>query len=165
MKSLKPAQGAVSAPVSPVPSPEATMPLVKPTDKITPHFTWKDALFMPQLNRMADASDGVDLACIENLKKTFAIMEKLRTLLGDRAIVVHCALRPTAYNKLVKGAKKSAHLYGMAVDFHVEGLTCDEVRAKLTPVLDTYRIRMEDLPGSNWVHIDIRDSYPRLFKP
>ena len=147
--------------------PEAVpMPIAKPADKITPHFTWKDALWLPSDNRMADISDGLDVTIMEQLKKTFQVMEKIRTVLGDRAITVHCALRPAAYNQKIGGAKNSAHLYGMAVDFHVSDLSCDEVRAKLLVVLDTYKLRMENLFGSTWVHIDTKPTTgPRFFKP
>jgi hypothetical protein len=72
------------------------------------------------------------------------------------------------YNAFVGGAKASAHLSGMAVDFVAKGMSCDEVRAKLLNKLEEFQIRVEDLPKSNWVHADIKVPPPggkRFFKP
>jgi hypothetical protein len=61
----------------------------------------------------------------------------------------------------------SAHTLGMAVDFSVATLKADEVRELLKPELERLKIRMEDLPGSTWVHIDTREpgGSGRFFKP
>jgi uncharacterized protein YcbK (DUF882 family) len=66
--------------------------------------------------------------------------------------VVHCWLRPPAYNKLVGGARNSSHLRGAATDFHVEGYTAEQVRQvvqaeKLYPGAGEL--------GVSWVHLDL----------
>jgi len=77
--------------------------------------------------------------------------------------------RPEGYNKLIGGALNSAHIEGKACDFVVTGIDCDDVREQLEPKLTELGIRMEDLPGANWVHIDIRkplnEDSNRFFKP
>lgn len=143
------------------------MDWTNPKDKIAQYFTIKEALFLPTWNRMASTSDGLNDKYKSNLLKTFTIMDKIRVFLGQ-PIIVNVAYRPPVYNQLIGGAKKSAHMFGLAVDFHVPGMSCDEVRKKLLPKLAEFRIRMEDLPGSNWVHIDARFVPPgglRFFKP
>ena len=131
---------------------------------ITAHFSWKEALYLPSWSRMADASDGLNQEVEDNLKKVFAVLEEIRATY-DKSIIVHCAYRPSAYNVQIGGALRSAHTEGKAIDFHVDGVDCDTVRAKLEPQLDKLGIRMEKLNHSMWVHIDIRQSQPRYFIP
>lgn len=138
-----------------------------PTDKVAKYFTVKEALFLPTWNRLANEEDGLNDKVKVSLIKTFAILDKVRELF-NKPVIVHVAYRPAPYNALVKGAKRSAHIFGLAVDFHVAGISCDEARRILASKLEEFKIRMEDLPGSSWVHIDTRVVYrgcPRLFKP
>jgi hypothetical protein len=130
----------------------------RPTDVLTKHFTVHDALWLPQWTRLAQESDGLTLEYKANLILLFDKMEQVRTFLGDRPIVVHVAYRPKPYNKLIKGAANSAHLYGEAVDFNVEGLDCDTVRNLIVPKLEVWNMRCEKLPkGSPWCHLDTRE--------
>lgn len=132
---------------------------------ITPHFTWREALYLPQWNREAGADDGLTDKVKQELIKVFDRLERIRGFLGSKPVIIHCAFRPVEYNKLIGGAPASAHIEGKAVDFHIQGLDCDVVRDFLKLNLDLLGIRLEDNPGSNWVHIDTRDSNNRYFKP
>lgn len=127
---------------------------MKETDKISKYFTWKEAIWLPSWNRMANQNDGLDEIVINNLNKTFQVMDEIRELFNV-PIKVHVAYRPLEYNKQIGGALKSKHMYGMACDFSVKNKTCDEVRAVLKNKIEEWDIRMENNPGSNWVHIDI----------
>jgi len=72
------------------------------------------------------------------------------------------------YNALVKGAPSSMHKKGLAVDFSVVGMSCDDVRVLLSMKLKELGIRMERNPGSNWVHVDLRpvvNDADRYFHP
>jgi len=141
-----------------------------PSHKIPgcPHFTWKEALWLPQWNRSANEEDGLNDEILGNLEATFRALESLRAFFG-KPIKVHVAYRPDAYNRLVKGAKNSAHTKGMAVDFSIPGLSCDDVREKIiqNKLLEALGLRMENLSGSNWIHVDTREPGPggRFFKP
>lgn len=141
---------------------------VQPTaiskDNITVNFSWKEALFLPSWNRIANPSDGLTEEIKGNLIKVFLVLEDIR-LLYNKPITIHCAYRPLAYNIQIGGATHSAHIEGKAIDFSISNVTCNNVRTKLMPMLDKLNIRMENLPNSNWVHIDIRNTSPRYFKP
>lgn len=138
-----------------------------PKDKVSNHFTIREALWLPQWNRLADASDGLDKQIKLNIIELANRMDSIRELLAA-AINVHCWYRPSDYNELVKGATNSSHKLGKAVDFDVTGFTCDQIRTKLEPHLEFYQLRMEQMPGGTWVHLDTRDPGPsghRFFKP
>lgn len=133
------------------------------------HFTWKEALYLPQWKLMADESTGVTEEIKANLIKTFQWMEKVREWIGS-PISVHIAWRSEDYNALVKGAKTSQHLYGNAVDFSVPSMTCDAFKAKMLAEnkLEEWNLRMEDNgAGAGWIHLDDRQPGPagRFFKP
>lgn len=136
-------------------------------DKVSAYFQWKDALYLPQYRRLANESDGVTDEVKANLVILFDKLDIIRDYF-DSPILIHCAYRSPEYNKLVGGASKSAHLLGKAVDFHVIGVSCDEARKMIIKdgLLDSMELRMEDLPGSSWVHIDtMSPSSTRFFKP
>jgi len=142
---------------------------MRPEEKISKYFTYKEALWLPRWNRMATEEDGLTSEILDNIKNTAKWMDQVREYFG-KPISVHCWFRPEAYNQLVKGAKTSTHLKGKAVDFDVKGLSCDEVREKLLAdnKLEQLKIRMENNgQGSNWVHLDDREPGPagRYFKP
>lgn len=54
---------------------------------------------------------------LDNLRRTAAMLEQVRRLLGDKPIVVSSGFRSGAVNALVGGSLQSAHLRGLAVDF------------------------------------------------
>lgn len=132
------------------------------------HFTHKDALWLPQWNRMGGAGDGLNDEIMANLVALFQRMEKVRTFL-NAPINVHCAFRPKLYNALVKGAKNSAHLTGQAVDFDVSNRACPDIRNAILVALklQEWDMRMEDITG-NWIHLDTRplvEGGHRFFRP
>lgn len=146
---------------------EPSIDWTNPSCKISKYFTVKECLFLPQWNRLANESDGLNDEVKENILSLAEKMDEIREFFNV-SISVHCWLRPTEYNTLVKGAKSSCHLTGKAIDFHVKRLDCDETRQKILDegLLDSLELRMEDLPGSSWVHLDIGFPKPnRFFKP
>ena len=137
--------------------------------KISNYFTFKEALYLPTWKRVAKKKDGLTSDILNNLKVLFGKMDLVREYFGA-PVIVHVAYRPEEYNKLVGGAHNSSHVAGMACDFHVQGVSCDDARARILQdnKLEEWGMRMEDLPGSGWVHLDIRQpapGRPRFFKP
>lgn len=119
------------------------------------HFKWKEALFLPKWNIFVVATTHQEA----NIISITLIMEKIRAFFG-KPILILSWLRPDFYNDWpfpygVMGAKNSAHKLGLACDFCIRGFTADEIRRKLEPELLHLGIRMENLPGSDWVHVDL----------
>jgi len=144
-----------------------------PDCKVTTNFDVKDCIWLPTWGRLANETDGLTNEVKDNLINTCAKMEAIRSFLGNKPIFVHCMFRPVLYNKIIGGSTKSAHIVGMACDFHVSGMSenkgCDAVRELLKPKLEEFDIRMEDLSSKtqrNWVHIDLKEPInSRYFKP
>lgn len=145
-----------------------------PESKITPNFTVHEATFLPSWKIHHIPNEDEKL----NILETAKAMEKIRDFLKT-PINIHCWIRPNSvncptsqyhgkdYNAHVKGAKQSAHIAGKAVDWD-NNSNCDFVRVQLLSKLPIYNICMEDLPGSQWVHIDVlppRGGKTRFFKP
>jgi uncharacterized protein YcbK (DUF882 family) len=160
------------------------MQIPRPEEKISDHFTWKEALWLPELNRMADETDGVTEQILDNLKTLFHKLDKVREYFG-KPITVHVCFRSMQYHldlykrinakRVAQGLPEqhvpmaSAHLFGMAVDFHIKDITCDDAKAKIMKdkMLEIWSMRMEDNGlNSTWVHLDIRATGPsgRYFK-
>lgn len=140
------------------------MDWTNPEEKISNHFTVKEACWLPSWQVMHCPSEEEKA----NILKQAAKMDAIREFLGV-AIHVHCWIRPGAlnnpdsdkngqdYNAFVGGAHNSTHKLGLATDYSASGMNCDDVRALLEPKLDEWELRMEKLPNSNWVHNDCGD--------
>lgn len=147
-----------------------------PKDKISNNFTVHEATFLPSWLIYHHPSELEKKNILELAEK----LELIREYLDNRSISVHVWIRPKAvnnpkshyhmknYNASINGAPGSAHIEGKACDFRVSGLDCDDVRASLFPKLEEFKIRMEDLAGSSWIHVDTRQPAPRksrYFRP
>lgn len=126
------------------------------------NFKWKEFLFLESFDIHAYPKYEV----IGNLIKTAQKMELIRSILGNEPLKITSGWRPYAYNRLIKGAPQSAHVQGLACDFQHASKDADTCRFILMAHLENLKVRMEDLPYSNWVHIDLREtSGERFFKP
>jgi len=84
--------------------------------KISEHFTLEEFSFSEAAARLGLANTPIAIV-IRNLGLVAAAMERIRTLLGDRPIVVHSGYRSVAVNQAVGGVATSAHCHGLACDF------------------------------------------------
>lgn len=135
-----------------------------PNTRLSKNFTAREALWLAAWRRLHIPTEEEK----HNILQTIAVMEKIRAVCKNQIITVHCIIRPHEYNRLIGGAKKSAHIAGLACDFSLENMNCDDVRRLILPHLDEFKIRMEDAAGSDWVHIDLNppiDPKKRYFKP
>ena len=150
----------VSIPLIEKPEEPVTIDWTNLSAKISKHFTVKEACWLPSWQVIHIPSEDEKA----NILKQAAKMDLIRDFLGV-PINIHCWIRPILnnpasehngqdYNALVKGAKNSAHKIGLATDYDASGLNCDDVRARLVPKLEEWEIRMERMPGGNWVHND-----------
>lgn len=144
-------------------------------EKASKYFTWKELLWLPSFLCYHIPNEQE----IANLTILAQKMDQIRDYL-ENPIHVNCAIRPICvnapgtggntrnYNSFISGAINSAHIPGLACDFTVSRLTCDDVRHLLESKLEDFQIRMEKKPNSTWVHIDLRQPAPggsRYFKP
>lgn len=132
-----------------------------PSCKISKYFTVKEACWL-HLSHVLYTPSEIEK---DNILKTAAKMDLIRDFIKYPINIVSW-IRPAAYNKMVGGAPKSEHIVGNAVDW-TTGQFCDDLRRLILPQLSFWGLRMEDLPGSDWVHIDRKqvDDKFRYFKP
>lgn len=149
---------------------------------ISKYFTVKNAIWLPQWNRLANEKDSLGNDAKDALIKLFTeVMDPVRELIG-KPIKVHVAFRSPEYNVLIGGAKMSIHMARKyddgslvaACDWSADmnqgsiGANCDELKKILMPKLAEMGIRMEDNgPEAGWIHLDNRKPGPggRFFKP
>ncbi|MDP9104468.1 MAG: D-Ala-D-Ala carboxypeptidase family metallohydrolase [Candidatus Eremiobacteraeota bacterium] len=80
--------------------------------QLSPNFTLEELTTTNTgLNNTPNADE------IERLKLLAAFMEKVRAVLGNKAISVNSAFRSAAVNNAVGGVSNSAHRLGYACDF------------------------------------------------
>jgi uncharacterized protein (TIGR02594 family) len=118
------------------------------------YFTWHEALYLPSWSRYAKANE-VTPTILQNIVRQAKALDRVREHF-KKPIVVHCWLRPPAYNAEVDGAPKSSHLNGNATDFHFEGLATDEARRILIANRSIYPGAGELKVG--WMHLDLEHS-------
>lgn len=136
-----------------------------PQEHVSKFFTVHECLWLPRWSRMANNDDGFCDKIGFNLIDLCMKLDLVRDFMKD-AMIVHCMFRPFAYNHLVLGAYNSPHTRGQACDFHFRATDCDQARQTLVPKLQEFNLRMEDLPGAAWVHLDTADVVNhRYFKP
>ena len=128
-------------------------------------LTWHDALYLPSMHRYAKPSDmtaGTSMdEALGNIERQAAALQQVSDHFGGKKIHVHCWLRPPAYNKLVGGAGNSAHLRGTATDFHMDGITAEQVRKVLKADPSIYPGTGEN--NVSWIHIDLE--HHKWFSP
>jgi hypothetical protein len=127
------------------------------------NFQLKDALYLMKWNTYAYPNQDQ----LDNIIFTAEKMDEIFDLFEGKKIVNHSWFRTQCYNEFIGSTSAlSQHTQGKANDFHIDGVSCDDVREKLTPLLDKLNIRMENNKGKNWVHIDtkiIKPGEARLF--
>ena len=124
-------------------------------------FTWYEALYHPQWNVCVIPSIEIEANILHFAPKA----QRVRDFLGMPMLVTSW-LRAPKYNRLIGGAEESWHMTGGAMDFRCPLVSADELRDTLYPKLEEFGLRMEDLPGSNWVHIDDKEpGRARFFRP
>lgn len=139
------------------------------TQMVSKYFTVHEMIYLPTWKRLANEADGLN----DEIKSNLLILGQKMDLVREhfnKGIQVHVTYRPLEYNKAIGGALHSAHSDGQAMDYDIMGMTCDEVREELIGkgLLDTWEMRCEKAPGTNWVHLDYRELKPggnRYFIP
>ena len=123
---------------------------------ITPNFKWNE-VFVNET-----ASDGIPIyEVFQNAYKLGQHIQFVRQYLG-KPVIVHSWVRQIPHNKRAGStAKYSGHLNGLAVDFHIDGMTDEDVRNAIIEMGIPVRIEANT---KGWVHIDI-NNYVARFTP
>jgi hypothetical protein len=97
-----------------------------------------------------------------NLLLTAETMELVRTMLGDKPVLVSSGYRSPAVNAAVGGSKSSAHMSGLAVDFSCPGFgTPKAICKKLEPRMRELGIDQLIHEFDSWVHLGLTGGAPR----
>ena len=116
------------------------------------HFTLEEMCFSKTAARLEiDNTPGpIETA---NLKLVVSFLEKIRTLLGDKPIVVHSGYRAPEVNKAVGGVVTSAHCFGLACDFVCPdfGTSYEVALAILKSDIEYDQLILE----CGWVHVGL----------
>lgn len=148
-----------------------------PQARVSKYFSVHETLFLPSWREYHIPNKSEK----EEILKLALIMDEVRKFV-DNPILVHVWIRPNKanipgskwnghdYNHYIGStAKRSAHIYGRAIDFHVSGSEgpqgCAAIRQKLLPKIEGWDLRMEDNEGG-WIHLDTNPvKNNRFFKP
>ncbi len=131
---------------------------------ITDNFLWNE-VFVNEKREYGVPS----LETFYNINNSAKEFQKVRNYL-KKVMNIHCWLRSKGHNKDLirqgyKPALHSSHLYGMAIDFDVLGMTPSMVRAKLVEGVQKgiLRIRIE-ANTPTWCHTDCGNKYSGNYK-
>lgn len=126
--------------------------------RVSEHFFWNEMLTSATADKYGVINVPVTETHTNNIIATANKMETVRSLLGNKVIVVLSCYRTAKVNKLVGGSTTSAHLEGMAVDFICNGAgdptTIVSILRKNQKVLKFDQIINE---FDRWVHIGWSD--------
>src|SRR5580693_7431564 len=131
--------------------------------ELTPHFTLEEFTDSQTAARKGIPNvPPVGSPERANLKRTADVMEQVRTLLGDKRILVSSGYRSPAVNAAVGGSKSSAHMSGLAVDFSCPGFgTPKAICHKLHPHMKELGIDQLIHEYDTWVHLGLSAGDPR----
>lgn len=97
---------------------------------LSAHFTLEEFTRSDAATRIGNDNQPTS-EHLENLQKTAAAMELVRTACGDVPVVVSSGYRNPVVNAAVGGVPDSDHALGWACDFTVSGLSLNDIAAKI----------------------------------
>jgi hypothetical protein len=119
---------------------------------LTDHFTYEE-LTHTDHRQLDNTPNDAELA---NLTRLAEFLEQVKTLLGNKPIMVNSAFRSKLVNDAVGSKDTSQHRVGCAADIRVPGMTPDEVvKAVLASDLGYDQIIRE---FNAWTHLSIPNS-------
>lgn len=113
------------------------------------YFKFYEALWLPSVQAFALPNEFQ----LKNIERQAKALDRVREHF-NAPIIVTSWLRPEKYNAMIGGATKSKHLYGLATDFVIKGVSCEHVKAELLGNTKIYPGRGE-IDTTDWVHLDL----------
>lgn len=98
--------------------------------QLTEHFTFEELVRSDVATRRGIPNDPSDTARY-NLGRVASKLEEIRAACGGGPLVVSSGYRCPALNMAIGGSRTSAHMRGLAADFHVPGLTLAEAARRI----------------------------------
>lgn len=132
-----------------------------PTTMLTSHFTLDEFTASQSAARLGlnNAPIGQNLL---NVQRTAQTMEKVRTILGGKPVLISSGYRSFQVNKAVGGSSTSAHMSGLAADFTVPRFgTPSEICHKLSAHMPELAIDQLIHEFDSWVHLGLSIDPPR----
>jgi hypothetical protein len=119
---------------------------------LTPHFTLEE-LIATQHREFDNTPNSSE---INNLKRLAEMLEKVKTLLDGKPIMVNSAFRSKAVNDAVGSKDTSQHRVGCAADIRVPSLTPDQVVKAIIGSGIAYDQIIREF--DSWTHISVPNS-------
>lgn len=121
--------------------------------KLTPNF-YLSELTVSEMAMRKGIHNTPDAFAVQNLFALAALLEKVRTALGGKAILVSSGYRSMQLNSAVGGSKTSEHMTGCAADFTCPsfGTTKEICKAIIASGIEFGQLIEE---GGRWVHISL----------
>lgn len=116
--------------------------------KLSEHFTLEE-MSITQVRDVDNEPRGSVL--LDALKNTAMRMEAIRSLLGNKVIIVTSGYRSPFVNKIVGGSPSSAHMSGHAVDFICPGFGSPRECAEA--IRDSSVLFDQLIWEESWVHL------------
>jgi hypothetical protein len=122
---------------------------------LSDHFTLEE-LTHTDHRELENIPNEIELA---NLKRLAEFLERVKTVLGGKPIMVNSAFRSKMVNDAVGSKDTSQHRVGCAADLRVPGLTPDEVvKAIIASGIGYDQVIREfsdPVKGGGWTHVSI----------
>ena len=117
--------------------------------KLSPNFTLEELTHTDhrQFDNTPNASE------IANLTRLSALLEEVRTVIGNKPIMVNSAFRSKQVNDAVGSKDSSQHRIGCAADIRVPGMTPDEIVKKVIASDIGYDQIIREF--DRWTHVSI----------
>lgn len=126
--------------------------------RMTPNFTYAELIQSDIAERFGIDNTPDDPHVVSNLYVLASGLERCRAIL-DKPMIITSGYRSPRLNALVKGARSSAHLSGLAADFRVPGMSARDVCLLLK---DHRHIGFDQLiHEGSWTHI----AFPAEHRP
>jgi zinc D-Ala-D-Ala carboxypeptidase len=126
---------------------------------LTPNFTLEEFTVSETAARKGINNVPSDM---KNLQWTAEVMERVRTILGDKPIFISSGYRSPKVNMAVGGSKESAHMSGLAVDFYCPDFgTPLQICKELEPHMQELGVDQLIHEYNTWVHLGLSTEKPR----
>lgn len=125
---------------------------------LSPHFTLAE-LSVTEVRHLQATNRRAAEGFVTTLMILCSMLEKVRTLCGDRPVVIHSGFRSPELNKAIGGSKYSQHSKGEAADFHIAGLDLRRAFDLIRKAdLSFGQLILEDGDGDGvptWIHVSL----------